>query len=60
MMGTTGWYNGIVPAGNIDVTQHCRCYQQNWFLVIYTLAVKSQKINYFLIHPHIVEKPSYL
>jgi bacteriorhodopsin len=20
MMGTTGWYNGIVPAGNIDVT----------------------------------------
>jgi hypothetical protein len=19
MMGTTGWYNGIVPAGNIDV-----------------------------------------
>jgi hypothetical protein len=33
MMGTTGWYNGIVPAGNIDVTQHCRCYQQNWFRI---------------------------
>jgi bacteriorhodopsin len=45
MMGTTGWYNGIIPAGNIDVVYNIAdaINKIGFGLVIYTLAVKSQK-----------------
>jgi ABC-type phosphate transport system substrate-binding protein len=44
MMGTTGWYNGIIPAGNIDVVYNIAdaINKIGFGLVIYTLAVKSQ------------------
>jgi hypothetical protein len=36
MMGTTGWYNGIVPAGNIDVNNIADAINKIGFgLVIY-------------------------
>ena len=45
MMGTTGWYNSFVPAGNIDVAYNIAdaINKIGFGLVIYTLAVKSQK-----------------
>jgi hypothetical protein len=41
---TTGWYNGIIPAGNIDVVYNIAdaINKIGFGLVIYTLAVKSQ------------------
>jgi hypothetical protein len=45
MMGTTGWYNGIIPGGNIDVAYNIAdaINKIGFGLVIYNLAVKSQK-----------------
>jgi sensory rhodopsin len=45
MMGTTGWYNGIIPSGNIDVAYNIAdaINKIGFGLVIYSLAVKSQK-----------------
>jgi len=45
MMGTTGWYNGIVPSGNIDIAYNIAdaINKIGFGLVIYSLAVKSQK-----------------
>jgi bacteriorhodopsin len=45
MMGTTGWYNGLIPAGNIDVAYNIAdaINKIGFGLVIYSLAVKSQK-----------------
>ena len=45
MMGTTGWYNGIIPAGNIDVVYNIAdaINKIGFGLVIYSLAVNSQK-----------------
>jgi bacteriorhodopsin len=44
MMGTTGWYNGIIPTGNIDVAYNIAdaINKIGFGLVIYTLAAKSQ------------------
>jgi bacteriorhodopsin len=44
MMGTTGWYNSFIPAGNIDVVYNIAdaINKIGFGLVIYTLAVKSQ------------------
>jgi bacteriorhodopsin len=44
MMGTTGWYNGIVPSGNIDVAYNIAdaINKIGFGLVIYNLAVSSQ------------------
>lgn len=44
MMGTTGWYNGIVPAGNIDVAYNIAdaINKIGFGLVVYNLALKSQ------------------
>ncbi len=45
MMGTTGWYNGIIPEGNIDVAYNIAdaINKIGFGLVIYSLAVKSSK-----------------
>jgi bacteriorhodopsin len=45
MMGTTGWYNGIIPEGNIDVAYNIAdaINKIGFGLVIYSLAVNSQK-----------------
>ena len=45
MMGTTGWYNGLIPAGNIDVAYNIAdaINKIGFGLVIYSLAVNSQK-----------------
>ncbi len=45
MMGTTGWYNGIIPSGNIDVVYNIAdaINKIGFGLVIYSLAVSSQK-----------------
>jgi len=45
MMGTTGWYNGMIPSGNIDVAYNIAdaINKIGFGLVIYSLAVKSQK-----------------
>ena len=45
MMGTTGWYNSFVPAGNIDVAYNIAdaINKIGFGLVIYSLAVKSQQ-----------------
>ena len=44
MMGTTGWYNSFIPAGNIDVAYNIAdaINKIGFGLVIYSLAVKSQ------------------
>ncbi len=44
MMGTTGWYNGIIPSGNIDVAYNIAdaINKIGFGLVIYNLAVNSQ------------------
>ena len=44
MMGTTGWYNGLIPAGNIDVAYNIAdaINKIGFGLVVYNLAVKSQ------------------
>ena len=43
MMGTTGWYNGIVPSGSVDVAYNIAdaINKIGFGLVIYSLAVKS-------------------
>lgn len=45
MMGTTGWYNSMIPSGNIDVAYNIAdaINKIGFGLVIYSLAVKSQK-----------------
>ncbi len=45
MMGTSGWYNGIIPEGNIDVAYNIAdaINKIGFGLVIYNLAVKSSK-----------------
>ncbi|CAM3999537.1 MULTISPECIES: bacteriorhodopsin-like [Flavobacterium] len=45
MMGTTGWYNGFIPSGNIDVVYNIAdaINKIGFGLVIYSLAVKYQK-----------------
>jgi bacteriorhodopsin len=45
MMGTSGWYNGLIPAGNIDVAYNIAdaINKIGFGLVIYSLAVNSQK-----------------
>lgn len=45
MMGTKGWYNGVIPSGNIDVVYNIAdaINKIGFGLVIYNLAVKSQK-----------------
>ena len=45
MMGTTGWYNGIIPEGNIDVVYNIAdaINKIGFGLVIYTLAVSSSQ-----------------
>jgi bacteriorhodopsin len=45
MMGTTGWYNGLIPTGNIDVAYNIAdaINKIGFGLVIYSLAVNSQK-----------------
>jgi len=45
MMGTTGWYNGFIPAGNIDVVYNIAdaINKIGFGLVIFTLATNSQK-----------------
>jgi sensory rhodopsin len=45
MMGTTGWYNGVIPSGNIDVAYNIAdaINKIGFGLVIYSLAVNSQK-----------------
>jgi hypothetical protein len=53
-MGTTGWYNGIIPAGNIDVVYNIAdaINKIGFGLVIYTLAVEItnelKKIFFFV------------
>lgn len=44
MMGTTGWYNGIIPTGNIDVAYNIAdaINKIGFGLVIFNLASKSQ------------------
>jgi bacteriorhodopsin len=43
MMGTTGWYNSFIPAGNIDVAYNIAdaINKIGFGLVVYSLAVKS-------------------
>lgn len=45
MMGTTGWYNGIIPEGNIDVAYNIAdaINKIGFGLVIYALALKKQE-----------------
>ena len=45
MMGTDGWYNSMIPAGNIDVAYNIAdaINKIGFGLVIYTLAVKKQE-----------------
>jgi bacteriorhodopsin len=45
MMGTTGWYNSFIPAGNIDVVYNIAdaINKIGFGLVIYSLATNSQK-----------------
>lgn len=44
MMGTSGWYNGIIPSGNIDVAYNIAdaINKIGFGLVIFNLASKSQ------------------
>ena len=44
MMGTSGWYNGIIPTGNIDVAYNIAdaINKIGFGLVIFNLATKSQ------------------
>jgi len=44
MMGTSGWYNGIIPSGNIDVAYNIAdaINKIGFGLVIFNLATKSQ------------------
>jgi sensory rhodopsin len=46
MMGTSGWYNGIIPEGNIDVAYNIAdaINKIGFGLVIYALAVKKQEV----------------
>ena len=46
MMGTTGWYNSIIPEGNIDVVYNIAdaINKIGFGLVIYALAVKKQDV----------------
>jgi bacteriorhodopsin len=45
MMGTSGWYNGIIPSGNIDVAYNIAdaINKIGFGLVIFNLATKSQE-----------------
>jgi bacteriorhodopsin len=45
MMGTSGWYNGIIPTGNIDVAYNIAdaINKIGFGLVIFNLATKSQE-----------------
>lgn len=45
MMGTTGWYNSLIPKGNIDIVYNIAdaINKIGFGLVIYNLAVQSQK-----------------
>ena len=45
MMGTDGWYNSMIPAGNIDVAYNIAdaINKIGFGLVIYTLALKKQE-----------------
>jgi bacteriorhodopsin len=45
MMGTTGWYNSFIPAGNIDVVYNIAdaINKIGFGLVIFSLATNSQK-----------------
>lgn len=45
MMGTTGWYNSVIPSGNIDIAYNIAdaINKIGFGLVIYNLAVQSQK-----------------
>ena len=45
MMGTKGWYNNIIPSGNIDVAYNIAdaINKIGFGLVIYSLAVKKQE-----------------
>jgi sensory rhodopsin len=45
MMGTNGWYNGFIPAGNIDVVYNIAdaINKIGFGLVIYSLAISAQK-----------------
>jgi bacteriorhodopsin len=45
MMGTTGWYNSMIPSGNIDIAYNIAdaINKIGFGLVIYNLAVQSQK-----------------
>lgn len=47
MMGTTGWYNGFIPDGNIDVAYNIAdaINKIGFGLVIYALAVKKQPVT---------------
>jgi bacteriorhodopsin len=47
MMGTTGWYNGIIPEGNIDVAYNIAdaINKIGFGLVVYALAVKKQTVT---------------
>lgn len=47
MMGTDGWYNSMIPAGNIDVAYNIAdaINKIGFGLVIYTLAMKKQGIQ---------------
>jgi bacteriorhodopsin len=47
MMGTDGWYNSMIPAGNIDVAYNIAdaINKIGFGLVIYSLAVKKQDVN---------------
>ncbi len=47
MMGTTGWYNGIIPEGNIDVAYNIAdaINKIGFGLVVYALAVKKQVVT---------------
>ena len=46
-MGTDGWYNSMIPAGNIDVAYNIAdaINKIGFGLVIYTLAMKKQGIQ---------------
>jgi bacteriorhodopsin len=45
MMGTSGWYNGFIPSGNIDVAYNIAdaINKIGFGLVIFNLATKSQE-----------------
>jgi hypothetical protein len=45
MMGTDGWYNSMIPAGNIDVAYNIAdaINKIGFGLVIYSLAVKKNE-----------------